>query len=338
VLDGGAGNDELFGGDGNDTLIGGAGDDELFGEGGNDTLIGGTGANLLDGGAGTDTASYAGSAFGMLVAISGSNSNGVALSLGSTDGDSLISIENIIGSNFADNISGSAIANVISGGGGDDFISGDGGADSLNGGAGIDTAGYGGSSAGVNVNLGTLSFVFGSGFIQTGGTGTGGDAQGDTLSGFENLLGSSFADTLTGNNGANRLDGGSGADTLDGGAGGDILDGGAGNDTLVGGAGVGVDLLTGGAGADNFVYQSLDDSRIVNGRQQDTITDFTVGQDKLDFRALGVDAADILIVNGNGAASVGVDANGNGVFEEGEFNVIANIQNGQLFTLNDLLL
>ena len=329
VLDGGAGNDELFGGGGNDTLIGGSGNDDLFGDGGNDTLIGGTGANLLDGGDGTDTASYAGSAFGMLVQINGSNSNGVAFSLGSTDGDSLLSIENIIGSNFADQIGGSAIANVINGGGGDDFISGGGGADSLNGGAGIDTASYGGSSAGVNVNLGTLSFVFGSGFIQTGGTGTGGDAQGDTLSGFENLLGSNFADTLTGNAGANRLDGG---------AGGDTLNGGGGNDTLVGGTGVGLDVLTGGAGADNFLYLSLDDSRIVNGRQQDTITDFTVGQDKLDFRALGANVADVLIVNGNGAASVGIDANGNGTFEEGEFNVIANIQNGQLFTLNDLLL
>jgi hypothetical protein len=30
----------------------------------------------------------------------------------------------------------------------------------------------------------------------------------------------------------------------------------------------------------------------------------------------------VLIANGNGAASVGVDANGNGVFDEGEFNVI----------------
>jgi hypothetical protein len=33
-----------------------------------------------------------------------------------------------------------------------------------------------------------------------------------------------------------------------------------------------------------------------------TLTDFTVGRDKLDFRALGVDAADVLIVNGKGAA------------------------------------
>ena len=310
-------------------LDGGAGNDELFGGAGNDTLIGGTGANLLDGGAGTDTASYAGSAFGMLVAINGSNSNGVAFSLGSTDGDSLISVENIIGSNFADNISGSAVANSISGGGGDDFISGGGGADSLNGGAGIDTAGYGGSSAGVNVNLGTLSFVFGSGFVQTGGTGTGGDAQGDTLSGFENLLGSNFADTLTGNTGANRLDGGAGADTLNGGGG---------NDTLVGGAGAGRDSLDGGAGADVFLYQSLDDSRIIGGGVQDIIGDFTVGQDKLDFRALGINPADLIIANQVGKATVGIDQNGNDTFDEGEFAITVDIVNGLALTANDFLL
>ncbi len=97
----------------------------------------------------------------------------------------LISIENIIGSNFADSISGSSVANVINGGGGDDFISGGGGADTLNGGQASIPQAMAARPPGVNVNLGTLSFVFGSGFIQTGGTGTGGDAQGDTLHGFE---------------------------------------------------------------------------------------------------------------------------------------------------------
>ncbi len=37
---------------------------------------------------------------------------------------------------------------------------------------------------------------------------TGGDAQGDSLSGIENLTGSAFADTLVGDGGVNRLDGG----------------------------------------------------------------------------------------------------------------------------------
>jgi Ca2+-binding RTX toxin-like protein len=338
ILEGRDGDDDLFGDDGaaffggvegNDVLDGGAGNDRLVGKGGNDTLIGGSGNNTLDGGDGIDTASYAGSTLGMLVSITGSNSNGVAFSLDFTDSDSLISIENVIGSNFADRIGGSAVANVINGGGGDDFISGGGGADALNGGAGIDTASYFGSSAGVNVNLGTLSFVFGVGLVQTGGTGTGGDAQGDTLSGFENLLGSNFADTLTGNTGANRLDGGAGEDTLDGGGG---------NDTLVGGAGVGRDSLDGGAGADTFLYQSLDDSRIIGGGVQDIIGDFTVGQDKLDFRALSVNVADLIIANQVGKATVGIDQNGNDTFDEGEFAITVDIVNGLALTVNDFLL
>jgi Ca2+-binding RTX toxin-like protein len=151
----------------------------------------------------------------------------------------------------------------------------------------------------------------------------------DTLVGIENLIGSNFSDRLVGDGGANRLDGGTGGDTLDGGAG---------NDILVGGAGIGVDLLTGGAGVDNFLYLSLDDSRIVNGQTQDFIQDFTVGQDKLDLRALGVNAADVLIVNGGSAASVGIDANGNNTFDEGEFNVVVTIQNGLPMTLNDFLI
>jgi Ca2+-binding RTX toxin-like protein len=45
----------LFGGAGNDTLAGGSGDDFLFGQSGNDTLLGKGGKDLLFGGAGNDT-------------------------------------------------------------------------------------------------------------------------------------------------------------------------------------------------------------------------------------------------------------------------------------------
>jgi Ca2+-binding RTX toxin-like protein len=264
------------------------------------------------------------------VAINGTTEaavrNGGTGTGGNARGDTLTGFENLTGSNFADTLTGNILANrldggagndVLSGGGGNDTLIGGSGTNALDGGAGSDTASYETAAAGVTASLNAGTAVGAGGILN------------DIFAGIENLTGSNFADTLTGDSGVNRLDGG---------AGGDTLDGGAGNDILVGGAGIGVDLLTGGAGVDNFLYLSLDDSRIVNGQAQDFIQDFTVGQDKLDFRALGVDAADILIVNGNGAASVGVDANGNGVFEEGEFNVIANIQNGQLFTLNDLLL
>jgi Ca2+-binding RTX toxin-like protein len=55
----------------------------------------------------------------------------------------------------------------------------------------------------------------------------------DTLSGFENLTGSEFNDTLTGNLGSNVLTGLGGNDRLDGGAGADWLLGGAGSDIYV---------------------------------------------------------------------------------------------------------
>jgi Ca2+-binding RTX toxin-like protein len=91
---------------------------------------------------------------------------------------------------------------------GNDFLQGGAGADALNGGNGSDTASYVGSATGVNVNLQT-------------GAASGGYAAGDTFVNIENLLGSSFSDTLTGNSGVDFLNGNAGADTLIGGAGND---------------------------------------------------------------------------------------------------------------------
>ena len=47
VLDGGTGNDRLYGDRGNDTLIGGLGDDYLRGDGGNDYLRGDGGIDTI---------------------------------------------------------------------------------------------------------------------------------------------------------------------------------------------------------------------------------------------------------------------------------------------------
>jgi uncharacterized protein (TIGR03118 family) len=54
VLIGGAGNDMLIGGAGDNVLVGGTGNDQLFGQGGADVLIGGDGRDLLQGRAGDD--------------------------------------------------------------------------------------------------------------------------------------------------------------------------------------------------------------------------------------------------------------------------------------------
>lgn len=175
----------------------------------------------------------------------------------------------ISGGSGDDVIYGNAGNDTISGGTGNDYIVGGSGADKLDGGQGNDTLSYVTDSTGVRVSL-------------LNNTASGGHAQGDVISNFENLDGGSGNDHLTlsntsgvvnagagddtvfGGNGNDTLNGGDGNDSLVGGAGNDVLNGGAGNDTLVGGAGN--DTLTGGTGNNTFVY-SADGS-------VDTITDF----------------------------------------------------------------
>jgi len=126
--------------------------------------------------------------------------------------DELISIENIIGSSFADKITGNAGANVIDGGSGsaDDYLDGAGG---------IDTVSYASAGAGVTVSLALR------GAQKTRGAGT------DTLRNFENLSGSRFADILSGNADSNVISGGDGDDVITVSGSDDKLDGGNGVDT-----------------------------------------------------------------------------------------------------------
>lgn len=129
---------------------------------------------------------------------------------------------------------------TLDGGDGDDVLYSGEGSDALNGGAGSDWADYSQSAGAVTANLST-------------GTGTSGDAEGDTYNLIENLTGSAKADILTGNGSANFLVGGGGNDTLYGGAGNDRLWGEAGEDRLYGGAGA--DELNGGDEFDTVSYQ-----------------------------------------------------------------------------------
>lgn len=62
-LDGGAGNDLLWGGSGPDILIGGAGDDVLMGGAGRDLIVGGSGADRLMGEGGDDLVIAGGTAY-----------------------------------------------------------------------------------------------------------------------------------------------------------------------------------------------------------------------------------------------------------------------------------
>ena len=129
----------------------------------------------------------------------------------------LVDFENIIGTNFNDGLFGSNEVNEISGGAGDDLIHGFGGDDILDGGEGIDTVLFSAAPDSVVVDL-------------EAGTSTGG-AGNDTLSNFENVVGSQSDDIITGNAVDNVLNGNGGDDVLTGGLGDDTLIGGEGIDT-----------------------------------------------------------------------------------------------------------
>lgn len=248
----GAGSFSGTGTDQNNLIRGGASDDILSGLGGEDILVGGAGADQLDGGAGVDTADYSTSIAGVSVNLRAGTGAG-----GHAAGDTLIGIEAVIGSSF------------------DDVLSGGIGANALTGGAGVDTVDYSGAAAGVTVNL------------NSGVANNDGDGGADTLSGFENVVGSAFNDTLIGDAGANVLTGGLGVDTLVG------L---AGDDVLIGGGGA-ANALQGGLGDDLYVVAAAGDTLIeFAGEGTDTV------QTALSAYALR-DHFEILTFTGSGAFS-----------------------------------
>ena len=248
----GGGDDMLYGDGGNDMLFGGIGDDDLFGGGGDDTLNGGAGGDDFYGGAGSDLI-YAdpddGTIDGWVMTPPDDDKNTDAnesteavsdpmavdtvsfeklkeMGVGKdgdawTLGDDAMNVENIIGSDQNDWLAGDD---------GDNVIEGRDGADNLNGGDNPDTnpkgdtVSYRSSDRGVTIDLsGTTAAA------------SGGHAQGDTITGFENVTGSAHSDTLTGDNSANILKGLAGSDELFGNGGSDTIEGGAGADELDGG-------------------------------------------------------------------------------------------------------
>lgn len=106
----------------------------------------------------------------------------------------------LFGSSGHDTLDGRAGDDSLSGMGGDDRLIGGGGADTLDGAAGTDVADYSSSPGAVVVNLGIATAQ------------TGGDAAGDVISAVEEVMGSSFDDTLTGGAGTTLLAGGGGDD------------------------------------------------------------------------------------------------------------------------------
>jgi serralysin len=225
LLNGGVGNDSAVGGDANDTLQGAAGDDTLVGEYGDDVLDGGAGNDSLLGGAGNDS---------------------------------------MVGGDGADTLNGGGGNDTALGGAGDDYIYAVLGVpEFIDGGTGVDTLNTTAYSGDYVVDLATgLTNFAGESFIN-----------------MENVYSGAGADRLTGTAGDNTMKGGGGADSIVGGAGNDYIWGEDGNDTLNGGGGQ--DTAFGGAG-DDLIYAVLGVPETIDGG---------AGTDTLDTTAYGFNYA-----------------------------------------------
>jgi len=256
-VDGGLKSDALFGGSGNDILHGNEDDDVLQGEAGVDELYGDGGADTLDGGIGNDTLD------------------------GGTENDTLYGNEGndqLLGSDGDDSLNGNSGDDTLDGGVGSDRLFSGQGDDLFIGGDGIDVADYSDQENGIKLNLAAttdqvekftdIGDAAGSDtFTELSGTGA------TALYDVEEVVGSSFVDTMLGNDTSNTLRGNGGDDIIAGGAGNDALYGDKNSDTLEGGAGD--DSIDGGSGED-FVDYSNDPLNGVVGVSVDLTTNSAV--------------------------------------------------------------
>ena len=255
----------LLGLAGDDTLqldrsLGSGLSNTILGGNGNDVLIGSLGRDTLNGELGVDTASYfqAGTAVTVNLALTGVQNTGGA------GPDILTSIENLIGSDFADVLTGNQLNNLLRGGSGNDTLNGGSGNDQLEGQAGIDQLlGADGNDLLLFDSLDSL--INGAGGIDTARllkptgpltfnlTSTKIDVLDVSQSTFANILnasGASWPVTILGGDGNDTITGGNGNDSLLGGGGADSLLGNKGNDLL---NFDNLDSILGGAGTDSAV-------------------------------------------------------------------------------------
>jgi len=235
----------------------------LYGYGGADTLLGGSGNDYIymDAADLAGGAVQAGAGYDYLI-----NQGGTALSITLVNHGA----EGFFGSSAAETISAAGLttfATIFSGGGGD----------TITGSAQGDTIYITNAVASVNAGAGYDYLVY----ELFDGSGANFNL---TAMNAEGAIGRDGNDTFnaSGNTTFATLYGYGGNDTMIGGSGNDAFYGGAGNDTM-----------TGNAGSDNYVIET--------GSGSDTITDFTVGADRILMRVSGLTQFSQLTVVQSGA-------------------------------------
>ncbi|WP_120495620.1 DUF4114 domain-containing protein [Kiloniella sp. EL199] len=314
------GHDILYGGDGSDVLKGGSGNDTLYGDSAQDTLHGGSGNDSLFGGSNHD--------------ILNGNSGDDNLYGGS--GDDILN-----GNSGNDHLDGGSGHDTLHGGSGNDTFVGGTGNDSINGGSGTDTIDYSSAGKKVIASLHTKSSK--------------GDGN-DTLLSIENLIGTAFNDKLSGSHIDNTVSGGDGDDRVYGRTGDDYLYGDAGNDYINGGSGDdfifggtdddslngyrGADTLTGGSGADIFIYRSyLEFGDTIMGFETEVEGEYLDISDLLDDLGAGPDPLGAyfqVVDDGAGSCVVQIDTSGLGTNWTVDLVTLDGIDLASLDTINDI--
>ena len=258
-LFGGAGNDDIFGGSEDDYLIGGGDDDFIDGEAGNDLIVGEGGADRLYGNR------FGSSDFNENDYIFGGYANALLKELIAPEAyDRLFDVDGLRSGELAalfGNYPG--LLNAIAGYELDtspdlaDEIEGNGGNDVIAGGEGADVIRAGTGDDAVLGGAGADQIIAGDGADTVFG-----DADDDLI------YGNAGDDWLSGGSGRDRLEGDVGNDTIFGDADADLIYGHEGNDTIFGGAAN--DRIFGNSG-DDTIYGQEDDDFIEGNDGADTI-------------------------------------------------------------------
>lgn len=269
-LEGGAGNDALYGGDGGDYLTGGIGNDWARGEAGNDTIVADWGDDWYLGGDGIDTLIvYENVPIYIDLRATYARMTGLG-------NDQVQGIENFVFSGGNDFAYGNSDANIFNGNAGRDTLLGDGGNDLINGGDDVDfLAGGLGDDRIFGGNQNDHIIDSWGADVFDGSTGD------DLIHSFEG------GDTISAGAGNDTIRGGRGDDVIYGDDGNDLIYGdtvlfaSAGDDELIGGSGN--DTLQGGFGADTFVFDLGAAGHDVIQQIDTGARDFQIGIDQLKF-------------------------------------------------------
>lgn len=265
-----------------DDIISFLGDGVLVDAGtGNDIVNGSVGMDTLNGEAGNDQL------FGL---------DGNDIIAGGGDNDTIwggAGLDTLNGNNGNDFINGGTEKDKLFGNGGDDELRGSAGDDTLSGNAGADELYGGGGKDILLIDDDDTVIDGGSGYDRVIVTNASSNITLDlAATNIEQVWGNNTAETFDASAMSSfaKIFGGGGADTIIGGAAGDRIYGEAGDD-----------IMTGNGGNDRYFFDAA--------WGQDTVTDFAIGNDRLDVSAAGItliseltisdDSGDALIVFGS---------------------------------------